>query len=169
VSRVLAGALKRLMPDLRAFARSVAANPCDSDDIVQDAVERALKSGGAPDDDEALRRWMFRVIRNLNIDELRKLRVRREYSVTQMRLHDDAPHHADVASNVLVRIAFDALQPATREVLFLVDVAGLRYAEAAEVMEVPEGTVMSRLSRARKVMRDRIEERPDGQVRKTTR
>ena len=91
MSRVLAAALERLLPDLRGFARSITTNSSDSEDVVQDAVERALRSHAAPEGDEALRRWMFRVIRNLAIDELRKLRVRREYSAAQVRLHHDGP------------------------------------------------------------------------------
>lgn len=157
MNRLLAASLERIVPDLHGFARSIVTNPSNIDDIVQDAVERALRSDAVPEGDEALRLWMFRVIRNLNIDELRKLRVRREYSAAKMRLYQNTPYHTDMARDVLVRRAFDALPPATREVLYLVDVMGLRYAEAAEIMDIPKGTVMSRLSRARQSMRDRIE------------
>ena len=156
MSNDLQASLSHLMPEFRAFARSVAVNPSDFDDIVQDAVERALRSDGVPTDVPSLRRWMFRVIRNLNIDTVRKIRVRREYSAAQARLYDDMPAMSDTARDTLVRIAFEALPPATREVLFLVDIMGLKYSEAAEVMDVPDGTVMSRLSRARKVLCERI-------------
>lgn len=156
MTKTLEISLTRLMPEFRAFARSVAVNPSDSDDLVQDAMERALRSDGVPEDVTSLRRWMFRVIRNLNIDTVRKIRVRREYSTAQTRLYDEMPATSDTARDTLVRIAFDALPPATREVLFLVDIMGLKYAEAADVLEVPTGTVMSRVSRARRVMCDRI-------------
>lgn len=148
--------LTHLMPEFLAFARSVALNPSDADDLVQDAFERALRSDSAPDDTPSLRRWMFRIIRNLNIDTARKTRVRREYSDGYMRLYDNMPPSSDTACDVLVRRAFDTLPPATREVLFLVDIMGLKYAEAAEVMDIPAGTVMSRLSRARKTLCDKI-------------
>ncbi|MFD2740046.1 RNA polymerase sigma factor [Sulfitobacter aestuarii] len=156
MSRRLQAALVTLMPEFRAFARSVSLNPADAEDLVQDAVERALQARGAPSEVPALRRWMFRVIRNLNVDELRKRRVRREYYTAQTRLYDEAPASPDVARDTLVRIAFDTLPPATREILFLIDVMGFRYVEAAEVMEVPVGTVMSRLSRARRVMCEKM-------------
>uniref|UniRef100_UPI00259AE841 sigma factor-like helix-turn-helix DNA-binding protein n=1 Tax=uncultured Sulfitobacter sp. TaxID=191468 RepID=UPI00259AE841 len=58
----------------------------------------------------------------------------------------------DTARDVLIRLAFEKLPPETREVLCLVDIMGLKYAEAAKVMDVPNGTVMSRISRARKAL-----------------
>ena len=94
---------------------------------------------------------MFRVIRNLHYDELRKRRVRREYSAVEKR-HSDEASGSDIARDVLIRLAFEKLAPDTREVLCLVDIMGLKYAEAAEVMDVPIGTVMSRISRARKAL-----------------
>lgn len=148
--------LTELMPEFRAFARSIAISPSDSDDLVQDAVERALQSDTAPRDKQALRRWMFKVIRNLNIDSVRKIRVRREYAQAHMRLHTETTSMSDTGRDVLIRLAFDALPPATREVLFLVDIMGLKYVEAAEVLNVPAGTVMSRLSRARKILCEKI-------------
>ena len=59
---------------------------------------------------------------------------------------------SDTARDVLIRLAFKKLPPETREVLCLVDIMGLKYAEAAKVMDVPNGTVMSRISRARKAL-----------------
>ena len=56
-----------------------------------------------------------------------------------------------------MRQAFEALSPNHREVIFLVDIMGMRYAEAGEVLDVAEGTIMSRLSRARRAMIDRLE------------
>lgn len=63
----------------------------------------------------------------------------------------------DHARDVLIRRAFEKLPPDTREVLFLVDIMGLKYAEAAKVMDVPNGTVMSRLSRARRALLELVE------------
>ncbi len=139
-----------LLPELRAYARSVANTADDADDLVQDGIERALRAKGRPEALEALRPWMFRVIRNLNIDEHRKRRVRMEYSNAQTRLLDETSGQGDTAQHVMMRIAFEKLPSSTREVLFLIDVMGLKYSEAAVVMEVPQGTVMSRISRARR-------------------
>lgn len=139
-----------LLPELRAYARSVANTIEDADDLVQDGIERALRAKGRPEALEALRPWMFRVIRNLNIDAHRKKRVRMEYSHAQTRLLNETTEQGDTAQDVFMRIAFEKLPAPTREVLFLIDIVGLKYSEAALVMEVPHGTVMSRISRARR-------------------
>jgi RNA polymerase sigma-70 factor, ECF subfamily len=148
-----------LLPELRAYARSISVSVDDAEDLVQDGIERALRAVGRPASLEILRPWMFRVIRNLNIDEHRKRRVRMEYSQAQGRLLNETAGQGDIAQNVLTRIAFEKLPPATREVLFLVDVMGLKYTEAASVMDVPQGTVMSRISRARRALQAVIGER----------
>ena len=73
--------LEILLPELRAYARSISSGPDEAEELVQDAVVRSLKADGRPGRLADLRPWMFRVIRNLHFDELRKLRVRREYLV----------------------------------------------------------------------------------------
>lgn len=140
-----------LLPELRAYAVAICSSRDDAEDLVQDAIERALRAEGRPRVPDELRPWMFRVIRNLHYDELRKLRVRREYLAAERRLSDEAGS-SDTARDVLIRIAFEKLPPETREVLCLVDIMGLKYVEAAKVMDVPPGTVMSRISRARKAL-----------------
>lgn len=150
-----------LLPEFRAYALSICASPDDAEDLVQDAMERALRSDTRPRRLNELRPWMFRVIRNLHYDELRKRRVRREYLEAEKRLSDEAGT-STAARDVLIRLAFEKLPPDTREVLCLVDVMGLKYAEAAEVMDVPAGTVMSRISRARKALLDLVEGSAEG-------
>lgn len=140
-----------LLPELRAYAIAICQSRDQAEDLVQDTVERGLRSDRRPTLLNELRPWMFRVIRNLHYDELRKRRVRREYSAVEKRLSDEAGG-SDIARDVLIRLAFEKLAPDTREVLCLVDIMGLKYAEAAEVMDVPIGTVMSRISRARKAL-----------------
>lgn len=146
-----------LLPEMRAYARSICQHEGAADDLVQDAVERFLKSTTAPATLSDLRPWMFRVIRNLNFDELRKRRVRREYSAAVKRHSSSGATVPDHARDVLIRIEYDKLPPEKRELLFLVDIMGLTYAEAADVMDVPDGTVMSRLSRARQTLRAMVE------------
>jgi RNA polymerase sigma-70 factor, ECF subfamily len=144
--------LTQLIPELRAYAISLAADRTAAEDMVQDALERALKSRNRPKKIKDLRPWMFRTIRNLYYDELRKLRVRREYAEREGRFSTEGNAIKDPAQDVLVRMAFDRLPAEKKEVLFLVDVMGLKYAEAAEVMGVAIGTVMSRVSRARQAL-----------------
>jgi len=144
--------IETLLPELRAYARSVSDTSDQADDLVQDAIERTLRADKPPLKLDELRPWMFRVIRNLNFDELRKKKVRQEYSQTHSRLLVDLAQGNDHANDVLIRMTFDQLAAPHREVLFLVDVMGMKYAEAAEVMNVPQGTVMSRISRARRAL-----------------
>ncbi|WP_112323544.1 RNA polymerase sigma factor [Oceanibium sediminis] len=146
-----------LLPELRAYARSICEGHDAAEDLVQDSIERSLKSRSTPNTLSALRPWMFRVIRNLYYDELRKRRVRREYVAAEKRLSSHGAPVPDHARDVLLRLGFRRLPPDKREVLFLVDIMGLKYAEAAQVMGVADGTVMSRLSRARKALREMVD------------
>ncbi|MEL7803456.1 MULTISPECIES: RNA polymerase sigma factor [Sulfitobacter] len=143
--------IELLLPEFRAYAIAICASSDDAEDLVQDAIERALRTNSRPTELDELRPWMFRVIRNLHYDELRKRRVRREYLAAEKRLSDEAGT-SDAARDVLIRMAFEKLSPDMREVLCLVDIMGLKYAEAANVMNVANGTVMSRISRARKAL-----------------
>lgn len=146
--------LRRLLPRLRRFAYSLTLNLADADDLTQATVERALTRNVPQGDDEALLRWMFRVCRNLWVDELRSRRVR--------GLDDPDPADVDAQSGdgeatltgalaaSEVQAAMAKLGEEQRAVLELVAVEGYTYREAAEVLAVPVGTVMSRLARARK-------------------
>lgn len=147
-----------LQVELLAYARSISDSREDAEDLVGDAIERAARSKGSPEGRHALKLWMFRIIRNLNIDELRKRRVQREYSRSPNR-YSMRPERdlLGIEDTVLVRRAFEGLPAAKREILYLVDVQGMKYAEAAELMGVPAGTIMSRVSRARKELLARIE------------
>ena len=145
--------LVRLRPQLVGFARAICGNPEAADDLVQDAIERALKAGSRPLEPSDLVPWMFRIIRNLHVDELRRTRVRAEYADHQKRLSVEGyDRESDPLQDLLVRQAFEALSPPHREVIFLVDIMGMRYLEAGKVLGVAEGTIMSRLSRARQAM-----------------
>ena len=141
-----------LLPEFRAYALTISGSQEVAEDLVQDAVTRALGAERRPCRPEELRPWMFRVIRNLHTDELRKRRVRREYLSEATRLLDERSHGGDRERDLLVRLAFERLPPPAREVLFLIDVMGFKYIEAAEVIGVPPGTMMSRVSRARKAL-----------------
>lgn len=143
--------IELLLPELRAYATAICASSNDAEDLVQDAIERALRTEERPTIIDELRPWMLRVIRNLHYDELRKRRIRREYLAAERRFSDEAGT-SDAARDILIRIAFEKLPPDMREVLCLVDIMGLKYAEAADVMNVANGTVMSRVSRARKAL-----------------
>ncbi len=123
----------------------------DAEDLYQDALVRAMAASSVPRDATAFRVWMFRLIRNLWIDRLRRESRQAGLIDTEADAEDQpAPGGADSVIDVLlVRQAFQRLSGDHREVLALVDIAGFSYDEAAELLDVPKGTVMSRISRAR--------------------
>jgi RNA polymerase sigma-70 factor (ECF subfamily) len=151
-------ALLAALPRLRRFARSLTGNRQDGDDLMQNTVERALQRGW-PNGVEPLA-WLFKVCKNLWIDELRSRAVR--VKAAQTRELDEEPTvsgedvvHAELGLRAVER-ALEALAPEQRAVLTLVAVEGLSYREAAEVLDTPIGTVMSRLARARAALAERL-------------
>lgn len=156
MSTALRTHLERLLPELNAYARSICERREDGEDMVQEAVTRALTAADPPGAIEELRPWMFRVVRNLRTDAARRSKVRRDYFEREAGVRENDVTRANSHEDMLVRMAFEALPPQTREILFLIDVMGLRYDEAASVLGVPRGTVMSRISRARRALRERI-------------
>lgn len=139
------------LPRLRRFARSLTGNPHDADDLLQSTVERAL-TRGAPSEGDIMR-WMFRVCRNLWIDEIRARDVRKKAARLPELQEDQAVAGEDVVMDELairdVDRAMSAIPSEQREVVSLVAVEGFSYREAAEILQVPIGTIMSRLARAR--------------------
>lgn len=142
------------LPNIRRYARSLTANAADADDLLQSLVERLLKKS-IPSDTNSLA-WMLKVCRNLWIDELRKRQVSTKYlgqlldsSEPVLPLEDDLQTH--ITLEEIQNLIF-TLSVQQREVLSLVVMSGLSYAETANVMNVPIGTVMSRLARARQAL-----------------
>jgi len=146
--------LLALLPRLRRFAYSLTGNLDEADDLIQAACEKALKHLDQWQVGTELDRWMFRIIRNLRIDHLRSQQLRGE-SVdpqTTPEVANDNDDRRIEAQQTLEKVsqAMAALPEEQRMVLILVSVDGLSYREAAEVLEIPVGTVMSRLARARR-------------------
>jgi RNA polymerase sigma factor (sigma-70 family) len=149
------------LPRLRRFARSLTGNRQDGDDLMQTTVERALERGW-PEGAEALP-WLFKVCKNLWIDELRARAVRVKAAQTRALDEEPAISGEAVALGEIglreVEQALAGLPPEQRAVVALVAVEGLSYREAADVLETPIGTVMSRLARARAALAERLGER----------
>lgn len=141
-------ALVELLPELRAFSRSITSDREAADDAVSDALERAALSSRAPSHGSALRNWMFRTIRNLHVDRYRRARVRRDHAASLVD-HENHAFQSDPERHAVLRDALSRLQDHERKIIELVDIIGLTYAEAAEQLNIPVGTVMSRVSRAR--------------------
>jgi len=139
-----------LLPRLRRFARTLTGSAHDADDLVQVAIERALSRSDQLRPDAPLAAWMFGILRNAWIDEARA-RNRRSRVFAPEELGEDVAdpsghQHADVIS---VQGAMARLPDEQREVVGLILIEGLSYREAAEIMNVPVGTVTSRLARGR--------------------
>jgi RNA polymerase sigma-70 factor (ECF subfamily) len=141
-----------VLPRLRRFARGLARSVVAADDLVQAACERALARRHQFQEGTRFDSWMFRIVQTLWIDQIRASKVRNEGGeLLPDRVGSDETVRRAEARLALgeVRRALDRLPPDQRTVLLLVTVEGLSYKEAAEVVQVPVGTVMSRLARAR--------------------
>ena len=141
-----------VLPRLRRFARGLSRSVTDADDLVQAACERALARRHQFQEGTRFDSWMFRIVQTIWIDQVRARDVRKESGdVAEERLGSDEPVRRVEARLALdeVRRAVHRLSPDQRTALLLVTVEGLSYKEAAEVMQVPVGTIMSRLARAR--------------------
>lgn len=140
-----------MAPALRRFAYSLTGSAADADDLLQNTLERLL-SKAIPDDVE-LAKWAFRICRNLWIDEYRARKVRQKnvYSLddTEEPATDGEQVIHDQITLTQVDAAMNQLPDEQRTIMALVAVQGLSYKEVAETLGIPQGTVMSRLARAR--------------------
>jgi RNA polymerase sigma-70 factor (ECF subfamily) len=147
------------LPRLRRFALSLARHPADADDLVQMTCERAITSQARRDPAQSLMPWLYAMARNLWISETRKVRVRlgagTEPADEAAALIAPGGEEATRARQVIARIM--ALPEGMASVLLLVSVEGHSYAEAAAILDIPAGTVMSRLSAARGRLRADLE------------
>lgn len=144
------GDLIALLPRLRRLARTLAGHPNDADDLVQIALERALSRAGQWRPDARLDAWVFGILRNAWLDELRaRTRGQRLFAPEEAgeAVGEAAMERRSDAMSVASALA--RLPEEQREVVALVLVEGLSYREAAELLAVPIGTVTSRLARAR--------------------
>jgi RNA polymerase sigma-70 factor (ECF subfamily) len=152
-------AMGALWPRMRRFATVLTGSSSEGDELVQAACERALSRLDQLRIETRLDAWMYRIIRTVWLDELRARRVRRHEPLESAHevMGDDGNAIADSRLGLAAaRRALADLPEELRAVLVLVSVDGLRYREAAEVLDIPIGTVMSRLARARATMLARL-------------
>jgi RNA polymerase sigma factor (sigma-70 family) len=147
----LAAAIEPLIPGLRRYARAWTRDAILADDIVQDCFERAVAGWGGRRGSE-VRPWLYAILHNRLVDQSRQ--HRRRGTLVAIETADDADlahppeQEASLHERDLLR-ALDTLPDEQKAVLLLVSAEDLSYAEAAAVLNVPLGTVMSRLSRGR--------------------
>jgi RNA polymerase sigma-70 factor (ECF subfamily) len=145
------------VPALRRYARALTHDPDRADDLVQDCLERAIRKRGLWRPSGAVRSWVFRILLNVYRNDLRRLRRAPVPISLDEPLPGGEPSGPDVHPGRLslaeTARAMQALPAEQREVLLLVAVEEMSYAEAALVLAIPVGTLMSRLARARAALR----------------
>jgi RNA polymerase sigma-70 factor (ECF subfamily) len=160
MSASLENDIAALLPRLRRFARSITFHREDADDVVQIAIERALTRGAQWEAGTRLDSWMFRIVKNAWIDEVRS-RVRRDrlFAPEQEGEQVGDGHAEAQQQRMAIEKAMSLLSEDHRMVIGLVLVDGMPYKEAAEVLEIPMGTLTSRLARAREALQALLSDR----------
>lgn len=148
------------LPNLRRYATALTGSAALADDLVQDSIERALRSANQLRDLSFLAAWLRRILHNLYIDELRRRRSQGiqqdiEKLVDDLRLSGPGPDPGRMRDFLR---AINALSSEHRQILLLAGLEELSYREIAEELGLPIGTVMSRLARARERLRELMEQ-----------
>ena len=146
-----------LLPDLRAFARFLARDRTAADDLLQDALVRALAALGQFQAGTNMKAWLFTILRNAFYEQVR----RRKREARMLEAQFDPEEHAAPAQDALADVTdlqrmIWTLPPLLREALILVGAQELSHEEAALVCNVPVGTMKARLSRARSALAETI-------------
>lgn len=148
--------LTALLPRLRRFAHALSRNPADADDLTQATVERALRSRSQWEPGTRLDSWLYRIMRNLWVDTVRS-RGRREdlhAPVEEAERIGEDPRAA-IDASIDLRRAMNAMQrlpDEQREIVALILIEGFGYRECSQILNLPIGTVSSRLVRGRNAL-----------------
>ena len=157
----LADRIVELLPRLRRFALTLTRREEDADDLVQGSIERALTGLDSWRTDTRLDSWLFKIMQNLWIDQLRAARSRSGIETDADALEwvagSDGRHVTGVRRELQATLeAVLQLPDNQRSVVGLVLIEGFSYGEAADILDVPIGTIMSRLSRARAALQEAV-------------
>ena len=157
--------LGAMLPRLRRFAFALSRHPADADDLAALAIERALRSRAQFTPGTRLDRWLFRIARNLWIDEARSRQRRAAWEAPpeagELQGFDGAADIERSTELANVMRAMSVLPDEQREVVALIMIEGLGYREAAELLGQPIGTVSSRLVRGRNALLAALGQEPD--------
>jgi RNA polymerase sigma-70 factor (ECF subfamily) len=157
----IAHLIEPVIPALRRYARTFVRGAADADDLVQDTLERAISRWHQRRSDGETRTWLFTILHNLAVNHLRRAARRGrevplddagESDVGVPSTQEDALRRDDILG------AVGQLPDDQRSVLLLVSIEDVSYAEAARILDIPIGTVMSRLARARARLLKLLEE-----------
>jgi len=139
---------------LFGYAFSLCGDREQARELVQECAVKALGAAREPHDEPAYRAWLFRILRNAFLDGVRQPQINAvQIETLTSEIHPDLWHCDDSLINVLtVRLGLVKLPPQHREIVALIDIVGFSYAETASFLDIPVGTVMSRISRARQLL-----------------
>ena len=163
--RLVREGLVRHLPKFRRFALALARNQADADDLVQAGFERALAKAKSYNPDYKVETWVFKIIQNHWTDQMRKT-ARRGTNVDIDEAYglmgEDGRKSLETQDLTFkARLAIEQLPDDHRSVVALILVNGESYKDAADILGVPVGTVMSRLYRARKTLMEQLESLDD--------
>jgi RNA polymerase sigma-70 factor (ECF subfamily) len=151
--------IEPMIPALRRYARGLVRDVPAADDLVQDCLERVISHWHRRRNDDA-RAWAFAILHNLAINRMRQA-ARRGQHVAFDEVHEGLMSHRPTQEDGLTRAdiaaAIDKLPEEQRSVLLLVSVEDFSYAQVADILAIPVGTVMSRLSRGRERLKQILE------------
>jgi len=154
--------LNLIRPRLYRLAYSWSHNAALADDLVQETMIKALKNIGQLRDPSLLNSWLFSILANCLRDHFRQYREMDDIDELEDYLyaHDQTPEEEHSQSQIVARVrsAVAKLPLGQRQVLTLVDLEELSYIEVAEILDIPIGTVMSRLCRARQALKNLLKE-----------
>jgi RNA polymerase sigma-70 factor (ECF subfamily) len=147
--------IEEQIPRLRRYARALTGDLHRADDLVQDTLERAWSKFALWRRGSDLRAWLFAIMHNVFVNQVRSSAARQEWQMLDEEAMNVAvePGQERAAEMRDLASALAQLPPDYREVLLLVGLEELRYEDAARILDVPLGTVMSRLSRGRERLR----------------
>ena len=150
--------IEPLIPPLRRYAYALVREHAAADDLVQDTLERALQHWSSRRAEGDLRAWLFTILRNLHVGRHRQAQRRgRAVAIDEADLPGTAASQDTTVEAQDVLAAMDQLPEDQKSLLLLVGVEDFSYDQAAHILDLPMGTVMSRLSRARKKLRSIVE------------
>ena len=156
------------IPGLQRYARALAGGAAEADDLVQETLTRVLARRHKSGEIRNLRAYLFTILHNAHIDRLNE-RKRWTYSIPDEVLENPLPQPAPQTSQIELRDLAKALQrlpEEQRQAVLLVGYEGMAYKEAAAALDIPIGTVMSRLSRGREALRRMMAGRPAADLRR---
>jgi RNA polymerase sigma-70 factor (ECF subfamily) len=149
------------IPRLRRYAQALLRERDKADDLVQDTLERALGRMDNWRTGENPRRWLFTIMHHLFVDQVRKISRRGEQALLPLDSNEALAQPAtqlDSIASLDIMDALQAISPERRAALLIVGVEGFSYAEAANVLGIPAGTLMSRIARGREELRGLLDD-----------